>query len=318
LILDEAHYLKEPETKRTQAILDAGGIASTAGRVSFLTGTPAPNHAAELYPMLRAAGRFDGTYWEFARRACYVRETVHGPKAWGLKDRDFVRDLLAGWMLRRTSAVELPPTDFGEMLVEPAECGGEAILAPLARMEPHAAGLIAKAAEAGDFEAIDTPHMSTLRRLVGLAKVAPVAQAAEALLSGDPTAKLVLFALHRGVIEHLRDRLAGFGAITLTGGEPDVRRRAAKEQFQHDLATRLAVCQMKAAGVGLTLTAANHLWIVEPSWTPADNDQAMRRIVRIGQTRRTSVNFVTLNCSIDIAVNRVLRRKRNFIDQIVN
>ena len=74
---------------------------------------------------------------------------------------------------------------------------------------------------------------------------------------------------------------------------------------------------MQASGPGLTLTAANHLWIVEPSWTPADNEQALKRIVRIGQTRKTFVNFITLDTSIDLAVNRVLRAKRQLIDEII-
>jgi SNF2 family DNA or RNA helicase len=77
-------------------------------------------------------------------------------------------------------------------------------------------------------------------------------------------------------------------------------------------------CQIKAAGVGITLTAANYLILVERSWSPADEDQAIRRIVRIGQRRPTFVRSVTVRDSIDEANKRVLHRKRKLIAEIVN
>lgn len=322
LIGDEFHYCKEPGAARTQAVVGfdtdgEGGIARPASRISLLTGTPAPNVAAELYVPLRVAGLIDCSYWEFAGRVCYIRETMHGPKASGLKNPEYVRGLLDGFMLRRTAAVELPPTDYGEIVVEPRDVSGSSVLAELRRIEPVAAGVIRAAAAAEDFDGIDTPHVSTLRRLVGLAKVGAVVDRAGDLLTSDPTAKLVLFFYHRAAIDLACSGLRDFRLVQLVGGDTDTKRDRLVKQFQNDPETRVAVCQIRAAGTGLTLTAANHLWIVEPSWTPADNDQACKRIVRIGQTRKTSVAFVTLNNSIDLAVNNVLRRKRNLIDKIL-
>jgi SWI/SNF-related matrix-associated actin-dependent regulator 1 of chromatin subfamily A len=318
LILDESHYLKEPESKRTLAVLtDAGSIASEADRVSFLTGTPCPNHAGELFPMLATAGIWRGDYWSFLTNFCHVRETPFGPRVTGYRNAAGLRDMLGGFMLRRTNAVELPPTERGEIVVEPRDCGGEQIIRALRALDPLAASLIKRAATIESFDDLDTPHVATLRRLVGLAKVDATADRARALLEADPSNKLVLFCLHRQVMLHLLAKLRDFGPVLLAGGESDVARKAAKDSFQANPFTRVAVCQMKAAGTGLTLTAANHLWVVEPSWTPADNDQAVKRIVRIGQKRRTYINFVTLDTSIDRAVNAVLRRKRQLIDEIM-
>lgn len=323
MICDEAHYLKEPSTKRTEAALGEnangdGGLASRAHRVSFLTGTPAPNDAAELYAMLATAQRYTAGYWDFVADFCVTRETLYGPKITGYKNAAGLRDLLAGFMLRRTNAVELPAAERGEIIIDPLECDDASVLDDLRRMDRAAAGQIAAAAEAGSFETLDTPHLATLRRLTGLAKTGPVCNRAAAVLEADPSAKIVLFFQHRTCIEVAAAKLNEFGTVTLAGGTADNLRKKLKDRFQQDPATRVAICQMKAAGAGLTLTAANHLWIVEPSWTPADNDQAIKRILRIGQTRKTSLQFVTLDTSIDRAVNGVLRKKRQLIDEIIS
>lgn len=324
VIFDEAHYLKDPESKRTRAALGAnangrGGIAERAARVSFLTGTPAPNHAGELYPMLSACGVYDGTYWEFFHEFCTWRQTEYGPRVTGYRNADGLRSLLHAVMLRRTNAVELPPTEYGEIEVDPRECGDVPFLTELRRLDANAEGLIRRAASLESFADLDTPHVSTLRRLIGLAKVAATAEHARDQLLSDPAAKLVTYWLHRGPMEIFAARMRDLCEhVVLAGGVSDKVRKANKDRFQTDPDCRLAICQMKAAGIGLTLTAANHLWIVEPSWTPADNDQAVKRIVRIGQRRTTSIKYVTLSGSIEAAVNEVLRKKRQLVDIIIN
>lgn len=320
LICDESHNLKTLGTKRTDTLLGekgdgSGGLARAASAVYFLTGTPAPNHVGELFPMLATGQRYGSDYYSFLGEFCNTRETPYGPRVTGYRNAAGLRELLAGWMLRRTNAVELPPTDWGEIIVAPDECA--VTPAHLESVGASAGAQLKKALELGDLSAIDTPHIATLRRLTGLAKALPVAKQAAELLIADPTAKLVLFGIHKTVLDIWARELAPFGAITLAGGTPDAARKRLKDQFQRDASTRVAVCQMRAAGTGLTLTAANHLWIGEPSWTPADNDQAAKRIVRIGQRRATSVKMVTLDTSIDRAVNAVLRKKRQLIDEIL-
>jgi SWI/SNF-related matrix-associated actin-dependent regulator of chromatin subfamily A-like protein 1 len=322
LIMDECHFLKNVEATRTKAMLGefgdgAGGLSSTAARTWFLTGTPCPNSADELYSMLATGGRFTGTYRQFLYHFCTIRETPWGQRVTGYKRPDELRALLEGFMLRRTNAVELPPTTAGNIIVEPADCGDLSVLEKMRRELPDAAGIIKRAVAKGSFAHIESPHIASLRRLFGLAKVTAVARKAAELLTAEPDAKLVLFCYHKTVIKELADRLRDFGVITLEGGGTDKRRKADKDKFQDDPATRVSVCQTQAAGVGLTMTAANHLWLVEPSWTPAENDQARRRIYRIGQQRPTFINTVTLNTSLDHAINGVLRKKRALIDEII-
>jgi SWI/SNF-related matrix-associated actin-dependent regulator 1 of chromatin subfamily A len=320
LICDEAHYLKTPDTKRTLAVLGLDGsraIATDASRVSFLTGTPLPNNASEMFPMVKTAGLYDGSHWDFLHEFCHIRNTMHGEKITGYKNPAGLRDLLSGFMLRRTNPVELPPTDYGEMLIEPDAAADPAALAAVSGVDAGTAQHIEKAAAQGNFDLLATPHLSTLRRAVGLAKAHAVAKAACELLTREPDAKIVLFGIHRDVLQILSNGTRDFHPVTIQGGATDKQRREYKDRFQTDPNTRVAVCQIKAAGTGITLTAANYLWLAESSWSPADNEQAFKRIIRIGQKRRTSLQYCSLNNSIDQAVTNVLRRKRSLIDEIM-
>lgn len=320
LILDEAHYLKTPESKRTVSALGDNvfrGLSTDASRVSFLTGTPCPNNAGELWHMVREAGRFDGTQTDFLLEYCHTRQTPYGLRVTGYKNAGALREMLDGFMLRRTDAVVLPPSTSSEMIVSPDATADPAALLAIRSVDPSVAKMVERAAQRGQFDQLETPHLASIRRATGLAKAHAVATKASELLTADPSAKLVLFAIHRDVINILNQALTDFNPVILAGGIPEKKRKAAKERFQSDTETRVALCQMKAAGVGLTLTAGNHLWLVEPSWTPADNDQAKKRILRIGQQRETDIRFVTLEGSIDEAVNDVLRKKRQLIDDIL-
>lgn len=318
LILDEAHYLKNLQAKRTRAVLSKHGIAGGFETADFLTGTPVPNHVGELYPMLRTAGRYVAKYHDFMRQFAVIRETPFGEKIVGHRNTEQLRQLLDGWMLRRLNQVVLPNSRRGELHVEPSECDPEhPVLQELRRLEPEAAAAVELAISAGDLNDLDTPHVATLRRLTGMAKVGAVARHAAELLQAHADAKLVLFCQHRAVMGYLRHALAEFGPVLIAGGEPEGRRTQAKAAFQSSPECRVCVCQMQAAATGITLTAANHLWIVEPSWVPSENDQAVKRIVRIGQTRETTIRFVTLINSIDETVNRILLRKRQLIDEII-
>lgn len=102
LIVDEAHFAKNPTAQRTKLVYGKGGIGWNSDRIWALTGTPAPNHAGELWPMLRAFGAVKCSYEEFVRHFCYYNEReghIFGNKPQHLAE---LRALLAPFTLRRT------------------------------------------------------------------------------------------------------------------------------------------------------------------------------------------------------------------------
>lgn len=88
------------------------------------------------------------------------------------------------------------------------------------------------------------------------------------------------------------------------------------DRFQSDPTCRIFVGNIIAAGVGITLTAAHHIILAEQDWVPANNDQALSRVVRIGQTRGVLVRIVELPDSLDQRISEILRRKLREISEV--
>ncbi len=325
LVIDEAHYCKDTKAKRTKILLGRDGLASAAARTYCLSGTIMPNNASELYPVMAASGLFRGKFDQFVSRFCATTDFRIGhrwhTKIVGNKNPDQLQALLVRLMLRREESVlsdQLPPVRYSVVNIQPSEIDpGAPVLDELRAIEPDAANLITHAIERQDFRTLATPHIATLRRLIGLAKCGGVAEQAKQFLANNPGEKLVLFGIHRRGLEYLYRELQPFGAVALWGGIPENKRTRNIQAFQENSGARVAVCQIKAAGTGLTLTAARHLWLFESSWVPAENLQAVKRIRRISQTRDQFIKTMTLQHSIDVHVNRVLTKKMADIAEIV-
>ena len=109
--------------------------------------------------------------------------------------------------------------------------------------------------------------------------------------------KLVVFAHHREVVLEIAGR---YNAPVIMGGMKTEDVESAKTRFQEDPDCTMIVCNIKAGGVGHTLTAASNVAFVELGWTPADMDQALDRTHRIGQT--DSVTGWLLNAQLPSAL----------------
>lgn len=320
LILDEAHYLKNAKAKRTQAIFGKGGLQETCDHVILLTGTPTPNHPAELWPALNAVmpdailGKNGKPlpYWSFVQKYCKTRDNGFGIEITGGKNLAELRERLAPFVLRRKKAdvlKDLPPIRFTEL--------------PLSsdfKMPPEIAALIPEVEAALEKDGVDglkaiAPHVAALRRITGLAKVGPASEWIKDQLDGGMQ-KLVVFAHHREVLQALTVDAArqGIDYACITGDTTN--RQAEVDRFQNIGRCRLFFGQIQAAGTGINLTAASDLLLVEQSWVPSDNDQAAQRVHRIGQSRGCLVRYAVLAGSIDERVTRVLARKMETVSAL--
>jgi SNF2 family DNA or RNA helicase len=151
-------------------------------------------------------------------------------------------------------------------------------------------------------------HLATLRRLLGEAKAAPAAEWAREKLSTGVD-KILLFAWHTNVIETLAGLLLDFNPVTITGATSTADRDDAVRRFQDNPETRVFVGQIKAAGTAITLTAASHIGIVEPSWVPGENYQAICRAHRLGQRDSVLASFLYLRGTLDERIMQTFRRK---------
>lgn len=321
MIIDEAHYLKNPETSRTKALLgpmaDGSGLVMWCEQAWWLTGTAIPNDPIDIYPFLRFAGVMPLSLEQFRKRYFSSRPKAFGSVQTPIKDMvTELQTLIRNHSIRRIKSeigVELPPIFLTSALVD----GDSLELRELLAMHPGLEKAVVRAVEAGGLSFLDAQHVATLRRLVGEAKAVPYGHMLlEELDAGLD--KRVVMGLHRKALMDVRDILTrrGYHAVLVNGDTPENERIAAVKAFQEDPRCKVFIGNIKAAGVGLTLTAACTLDMMESDWTPAGNAQAIMRVHRLGQTRNVTGRFITLARSIDETVNRVVAEKTAVIANI--
>jgi SWI/SNF-related matrix-associated actin-dependent regulator 1 of chromatin subfamily A len=322
LILDEAHYLKNP-SNRTHAIYgqrgDKEGLQARARRVILLTGTPTPNHAGELYEHCRVFWRHacpgNGSRAAFEDGYTRYKDTVFGRQVTGSKNQAVLRKALKDVILRRRKAAvlaELPPLVVQDMPLVPF-AGASTVIDRLA-----GADQLRRMLQVGDDMAFRLMQKSTalagLRREIGELKApAAIEWLRERLESTD---KLLVFAWHHRVIEMLRHGLAEFSPVVITGSTSPGNRATAVEAFQNVSKHRVFIGQILAAGTAITLTAAKEVVIVEPSWVPGENVQAIGRAHRMGQHDSVLASFLYLPGTLDEKIMQVFRRKAAEISEL--
>lgn len=322
LILDEAHYLQGRDTRRTQVVLGKGkesGWRHLSGAVYPLSGTPMRANPSQLWPILHAlfpaaisnrAGKA-ADFWAFVNRFCTVRDNGFGQEITGGKNMEELRQRIAPYFIRRTKEEGLKELIVGTVTVEQKTLSRD-----LRGLEKEWAPRLAEALASEDEAALASlaPHAATLRKLIGLAKVGPTLDLLmEELLYGE---KIVVFAWHREVLDEMEARLRqeNIGLVRIDGST--LNRQQKVDAFQKDPECRVFLGNILAAGTGLTLTAARSLLMLESSWTPADNAQAIKRIHRIGQTASCLARYVALAGSIDERLAEVCAKKTKTISQL--
>lgn len=324
LIIDEAHYAAHMTSDttivaRTRAMLGQSGLISKARRVWPLTGTPIPNTPIDIWPLVRALAPhllFENPDkgWprvvdldDFAKRYTITKKVwANGRNRTkfidGQNEAELSERLKPFYMRRKCEG--LPPIRYSVYALHADKLAAE-------NVDQQA---ILDAAEAEDTQALDM-HLGPLRRELGVMKARAVVDVvAEGLQNGVD--KIVLFFWHTDAGRILRDGLKQFGVVGIDGSTPADKRQQAVEDFQRGSA-RVFVGQIQAAGEAITLTAANQLIFVEISFTPKDMAQAVRRILRRGQTRPCTCRIAALEGSIDEALMRIVRRKVETIRAIL-
>jgi SNF2 family DNA or RNA helicase len=307
VILDEAHYFKTPSAKRTRVALK---MAQRASRAWLMSGTPTPNDVTELWPPVKylwpeIAEAFKvRTAFQWLHTFTHYEMTEFGPRVFGLKNGDALRPHLQKVMLRRRLAevgLDLPPLRVDTSLLRPDVLFRKAIEA-----QGYLPEEIEQAMELADEEGV----LSTLRRFLGQYKAPLVSQILVDELRDEPALQMVVLAHHRDTLRVLFD---GFqrAKISLNYVDGDISGRSrdnAVTNFQTGKA-RVFLAQQTTAGLAINLQNAHELVLVEPSWCPADNAQAIKRIHRIGQDSPCRARIFSVAGTLDERIMDVLARK---------
>jgi len=303
IVIDESHYCKNPQAKRTHAVRRLAATVTPDGLRLALSGTPVLNHAEELVAQLRIIGRMDefGSGASFSRqfRGRVSEERLH----WHMRRACFVRrlkaDVLPQLPAKRQVVIPVALTNEPEYRLAERD-----VIAWLRSQPLDLSTLNAKIAAA--LRAQRLAQLGTLQRLAARGKLAAaLAWIDDFLASGEP---LVVFARHVEVQTAVMARFPQ--ALHLLGEDSLVRREAAIAAFQEPDGPQLIVCATRVAAQGITLTRASNVAFLELEWTPAMHDQAEDRCHRIGQHDAVTAWYLLAANTIDETMARLIQSKR--------
>lgn len=327
LILDECHFAKSTSAQRTHAVLGKHGIARCSDRLWALSGTPAPNHVGEVWPLLRVCGVMKAGYWDYVKRFCKVDELdkIHGTTTDAAKLRE-LRDILKGFMLRRRTsqvAPELdklsihqypvkPSTRFLEA-ARPVDCYRLCEQAAVQEQRLFEAMLELPDDELVDYLQRHAESYTAMRRVHGLLKAPAVYETVKFELENGLVDKICVFGYYREAMETLYRLLKsdGFRPTLLFGGTSPRKRELGLERFNDTgpKGGRVFIGQILAAGTAIDLSVANEGIMLEKDWVPGNNAQAMERMGGYNQTSPVRFRDAVLPGPVDDYLSRVLDRK---------
>ena len=339
IICDEGHYIKNPEAKRTQAVVGKekkGQVempAISARRRMILTGTPIPNRPIEGWPHFHYLDPAEfRSFWGYAKRYCDAQNNGYGWDFTGSANLGELQDKLRGSiMVRRLKAdvlTELPAKR--RAVIEIAANGASsAVKHEQEAWERKEATMLALRAAVELAKASDDPadYAEAVSRLKGAAKaafdelaklrhataVAKIPYVIEHLNSAiEDGGKVVVFAHHHDVLNALAEEF-GDRAVLVSGEVNISERQAAVDRFQTDSTCQVFIGGIQAAGVGITLTAASHVVFAELDWVPGNVTQAEDRCHRIGQRGMVLVEHLVLEGSLDARMAQTLVEKQEVI-----
>jgi SNF2 family DNA or RNA helicase len=286
--IDEAHYLKEHQIGRTR---NAFILATRIPRRYVITGTPLLNREIELHTLLRLTGHGLGLLPLKNFRQDYSGST---------EKRARLAASLQGWLLRRSKDVL---DDLGEKTRQ-------------VRWVSPAEGLGAYKAIYSDMSLLAMPKITKLRQCLEALKTPFLIETVESLSEGD---KIIIFCNYMATVDAMRSAFAaeGIKCVTLVGSDSPAKRQKAIDAFQNDPAVTVFIGTTPAAGVGITLTAANYVVFASLPWTPALMRQAEDRAYRLGQLRDVRVIVPLIAGTIDEGIWRLLEVKQETEQEVV-
>ena len=154
----------------------------------------------------------------------------------------------------------------------------------------------------------------TLRSLATKGKVSQAVDFIRTFL--DSGKKLIVFCSLHEIVDDLKGAFPR--AVTVTGRDSAVNKQAAVDAFQNNPDVNLIICSIKAAGVGLTLTASSSVAFIELPWTFCDCAQCEDRAHRIGQKNNVTAYYLLAKGTIDGVIYRLIQDKKNVANQIMN
>ena len=318
VILDEAQAIKSSDSQAARAAFAlSDALPSGAFRLA-LSGTPVENRLEELWSILRFTHPgLLGTRGDFQDR--YVEPIDRGED--GAAER--LRQLIRPFLLRRLKKdvlADLPPRQDAVLYVELSEDERglyDAIRA--AKQKEVLDSLQGGGSVMAALEALLRLRQAACHPALVPGQTAASSSKVEALLEAVENAtldghKCIVFSQWTSLLDLVEPELQarGIAWVRLDGTTRD--RGAVVTTFQDAAGPPLLLSSLKAGGTGLNLTAADHVFLLDPWWNPAAEDQAADRAHRIGQTRPVTVYRLVAKDTIEEGILALQAKKKQIAE----
>ena len=312
IFVDECHACKavnnwgNPSSKRAGAVID---LAENAEYCYLLSGTPLPSHNIDLYNILKMlkCENFDfNNRWafkNFADKFCDPKQTYYGTDYSGNSNSDDLHAILSNIMVRRLKRDVLPDLKKQRQFI-PIEPKFKREYNDIERR-------LYKPNEGDTYMGL----AMTGRKMLSNYKIDTAIDLAESLIESGESVVLVTNFIESAdnLKAHFKDK-----CCEIRGGMSDSAKQKSIDDFQSNK-VQVCILNMQAGGVGITLTAAHTMIIVDYAWVPSDMIQVEDRICRSGQKESCMIYYVyCINSTLDSTFINMISEKSENIDLVVD
>ena len=311
VIVDEAHYIKNAQAQRTKLIND---IVKDIDRLWLLTGTPMTSRPIDYYNLLSLVDSPVAKNWmAYVIRYCSGYQFKVGPrKVWnvmGSSNLEELRDRTSGTILRRLKedVLDLPDKIITPVYLRLKSKAYEELMGEYFewyRSNPEESKSLT----------VQFTKLTKVRQVIANEKIQQTIELAENIIEQDK--KVIIFC---NFTDSLNQIVAHFGkqAVKIDGSMSKVERQNSVDQFQENDKVKVFVGNIKAAGVGITLTAAEAVIMNDLSFLPSDHSQAEDRAYRIGQKNNVLVYYPLFENTIEGLIYDILIAKKQVIATVM-
>jgi SNF2 family DNA or RNA helicase len=310
VIIDEAHYVSNPTAQRTKLIND---IVNKIPKVWLLTGTPMTSRPINYYNLLKIVNSPIALNWQsFVRRYCAGYQfNVGGKKIWntsGASNLDELRDMTKNIILRRmkTDILDLPEKIITPVFLDLKSTFYDEELEDFMR--------ISKDNQKNESITVTLNRLMKIRQVIAYEKVPYTCELIDKFI--EQGKKVIVFTNFTMSLDMIHEKYKK-NSVTLDGRMSKDRRQESVDRFQNDDKIKIFISNIKAGGVGITLTAAETVIMNDLSFVPSDHSQAEDRAYRYGQKNSVLVYYPVFENTIERIVYNILQKKKGIIDQVM-
>lgn len=323
VVLDESQMIKNPSSKLYQAVTELN-----ASHRIVLTGTPIENSLTDLWSQINFVNPgLLGTLGFFKKSFVQPIEKKKDEHR-----EQKLKELISPFILRRTKqevARELPPVfeqvrycnmSDGQRRVyeEEKSLARNAILENLEESGLEQSSMVVLQALTRLRQIANHPAMVEDYAEIDSGKYQEVCRDVENVVSeGHKVLMFSSFVKHLDLFRESFDQ-RGLNYAYLTGSRNQQQRKSAVQAFQKEKGCPVFLISLKAGGVGLNLTAADYVFLLDPWWNPAAELQALNRAHRIGQDKNVFVIRFLSGDTIEEKIQRLQQRKRELAETVVS